>query len=40
MLPSPIFIGNKSRVPHVSLVFREMWDNTASTRKRQLTINS
>jgi hypothetical protein len=22
------FIGNKSRVPHISLVFREMWDAT------------
>jgi hypothetical protein len=20
--------GNKSRVPHISLVFREMWDTT------------
>jgi hypothetical protein len=23
------FIGNKLRVPHISLVFREMWDTTA-----------
>jgi hypothetical protein len=23
------FIHNKSRVPHISLVFREMWDTTA-----------
>jgi hypothetical protein len=22
------FIGNNSRVPHISLVFREMWDTT------------
>jgi hypothetical protein len=25
--------GNKSRVPHSSLVFREMWDNTALNPK-------
>jgi hypothetical protein len=26
-------IGNKSRVPHISLVFREMWDATALNHK-------
>jgi hypothetical protein len=25
--------GNKSRVPHISLVFREMWDTTALNPK-------
>jgi hypothetical protein len=25
---------NKPRVPHISLVFREMWDTTAPNRKR------
>ena len=24
-----LYPGNKSRVPHISLVFREMWDSTA-----------
>jgi hypothetical protein len=26
--------GNKSRVPHISLVFREMWDTTDLDLKR------
>jgi len=26
---SMLYPGNKSRVPHISLVFREMWDTTA-----------
>ena len=25
--------GNKSRVPHISLVFREMWDTTNLDRR-------
>jgi ubiquinone/menaquinone biosynthesis C-methylase UbiE len=28
-----LYPGNKSRVPHISLVFREMWDITALNRK-------
>jgi hypothetical protein len=31
--PDSHFIGNKSRVPHISLVFREMWDSTALNPK-------
>jgi hypothetical protein len=27
------FIHNKSRVPHISLVFREAWDTTALNPK-------
>ena len=33
-IPTPGFVpATKRRVPHISLVFREMWDTTAVNRR-------